>query len=114
MNIGDHTPYEGHNRRGYPRLKAKVPIELRTEGSDLPMRGAVSDLSLTGCYVETMFPLPIGTVVEISLQVSSTLLAVAKVVTSDPQVGNGIRFTKMLPEDQEELQSYIKAALEAE
>jgi c-di-GMP-binding flagellar brake protein YcgR len=114
VNIGDHSSYDGPDRRGHPRLKAKVPVEIRTEGSDTPIRGAVSDLSLGGCYIETIFPFPIGTTLEISLRINGTILAVATVVTSDPQVGNGIRFTRMLPEDEAELQSYIDAALKTE
>ena len=115
MNIDQsRSSYDGRDRRGHPRVKAKVPVELRTEGSDVPIRGAVSDLSLTGCYIETMFPFPIGITLEISLRINGTVLAVATVVTSDPQVGNGIRFTRMLPEDAEELKSYIEAALKAE
>jgi len=38
----------------------------------------------------------------------------AKVVTCDPQVGNGIQFTKMLPEDIEELKAFIAAAEKAD
>jgi hypothetical protein len=82
--------------------------------SDVPLRSATSDLSETGCYIETIFPFPIGTVFEMSLQLDGTLLALGTVVTSDPQVGNGIRFTKMLPEDQEELRAYLEAAQQAE
>lgn len=49
-----------------------------------------------------------------SLQLEGTLLAVGTVVTCDPQVGNGIEFAKMLPEDQEELRAFVKAAEQAE
>jgi hypothetical protein len=44
----------------------------------------------------------------------NTLLVTATVVTSDPQVGNGIRFDSMLPEDLEELQNYLKALEQSE
>jgi hypothetical protein len=101
-------------RRARPRIKVKVPIEIFPPGSDVPQRGATSDLSEIGCYVETMFPFPVGTTLEMSLQLEGTLLAVGKVVTCDPQVGNGIEFAKMLPEDQEELRAYVKAAKQAE
>jgi hypothetical protein len=97
-------------RRVSPRIKVKVPVELFAPNSDVPQRGATSDLSETGCYIETMFPFPVGTILEMSLQLEGTLLAVGTVVTCDPQVGNGIRFAKMLPEDQEELRAYVKAA----
>jgi hypothetical protein len=101
---------ERAERRNSPRLKLKVPVELFAPDSDVPLRGATSDLSESGCYIETMFPFPIGTIFEMTLQIDGTLLAVGTVVTCDPQVGNGIRFTKMLPEDQAELRSYVEAA----
>jgi PilZ domain len=97
-------------RREHQRLKIKVPIEIYTENSTSPIRGATSDLSLTGCYIETIFPFPIGTQLEIKLQLEATLLVVGTVVTSDPQVGNGIHFTRMLPEDIEELRAFLDAA----
>ncbi|HTA50666.1 MAG TPA: PilZ domain-containing protein, partial [Verrucomicrobiae bacterium] len=73
-----------------------------------------SDLSEAGCYIETMFPFPVGTSLEMSLQLDGTLLAVGTVVTCDPQVGNGIEFARMLPEDLEELRAFVMAAQEAE
>jgi hypothetical protein len=101
-------------RRAGPRIKVRVPVELFAPGSDVPQRGATSDLSEAGCYIETIFPFPVGTTLEMSLQLEGTLLAVGTVVTCDPQVGNGIEFTKMLPEDQKELHAYVKAARQSE
>jgi hypothetical protein len=98
------------DRRKFPRLKVSVPIELRPEGSQFPIRGATSDLSLNGCYVEMTFTFPVATVLEIRLQLGEPTLALAIVVTCDTQVGNGITFTKMLPEDQDRLRSYLEAA----
>lgn len=97
-------------RRVSKRLKLTAPIELCVEGSESPIRGATSDLSLNGCYIETIFPFPVGTKLEIRLQLESTLLIMAEVVTCDPQVGNGIRFSRMLPEDFEALRSFLEAA----
>jgi len=97
-------------RRVYPRVKVKVPVELFAPDSDVPQRGATSDISEAGCYIETMFPFPVGTTLEMSLQLEGTLLAVGRVVTCDPQVGNGIEFARMLPEDLEELRAFVNAA----
>ena len=97
-------------RRENPRFKIKVPVELYLEGKDTPYRTATSDLSLHGCYIETIFPFPIGTVLELKLQLTDTLLVLAAVATSDPQVGNGIKFTRMLPEDVDELRAFLDAA----
>jgi hypothetical protein len=101
-------------KRESNRIKVKVPVELYAPDSDVPLRGATSDLSETGCYIESIFPFPVGTVFEMSLRLDETLLALGTVVTCDPQVGNGIKFTKMLPEDQEQLRAYVQAAQDAE
>ena len=103
-------PPMDHDRRDHPRIKVRVPVEIFTEDSESPIRGATSDLSLSGCYIETIFPFPIGTSLEIKLQTDSTLLVLATVVTCDPQVGNGIQFTKMLPEDIEDLRAFLESA----
>jgi len=102
-------PTPEHEQREHPRVKVRVPIELRVGDSESPLRGETADLSLGGCYVETLFPLAIGTTLELKLQVDGTLLVLAEVVTCDPQVGNGIQFTKMLPEDIEELRAFLEA-----
>jgi c-di-GMP-binding flagellar brake protein YcgR len=96
-------------RRDHARIKAKVPVELHFEDNDTPYRCSTADLSLLGCYIETMFPFPVDTPVEIKLEANATLLILGKIVTSDPQVGNGIQFIKMLPEDIEELRSFLDA-----
>jgi hypothetical protein len=109
---GSSEPRTEH--RAAPRIKVNLPVELFLPGNDVPLRGATSDISESGCYIESIFPHPIGTVLEMSLQVNGTILAVGTVVTRDPQVGNGIKFTKMLPEDREELRKYVEAAQQAE
>jgi hypothetical protein len=102
------------DRRQHPRFKVRIPIEFFTEGSDSPIRGATSDLSLRGCYIETVFPFAIGTRLELKLQIDGTLLVLATVVTSHPQVGNGIQFTRMLPEDIDELRAFLDSAQKSE
>ena len=98
-----------HERRGCTRVKVSVPVELCIEGSEFPIRGATSDISLSGCYMETIFPVAVGTTLELKLQVDGTLLFLARVVTCDPQVGNGMQFTRMLSEDVEELRAFLEA-----
>jgi len=109
-----NTDQNRAEKRDSTRVKVKVPVELLIPGGDLPHRTATSDLSETGCYVESIFPFPVGTVFEMSIQLEDTVLAVGTAVTCDPQVGNGIKFTKMLPEDQEHLRAYVQAAQQAE
>ena len=105
---------EPSQKRSSPRVKVSVPVELRVPGNDVPHRGATSDLSESGCYIETMFPFPIGTNLDLQLFIQTTVVISAIVVTCDPQVGNGIGFDKMLPEDREALAAFLEAAQQAQ
>jgi hypothetical protein len=97
-------------RRHHPRFKLNLPVEVHTEGSDTPIHFATSDLSLDGCYIESMYPFPVGTSLELKLELSDTVLIDAKVVTADPQFGNGIQFLRMLPEDRDALRAFLDKA----
>ena len=94
-------------RRKHPRFKINVPVEIHSETSNAPLHCATSDLSLDGCYIESMYPFPAGTRLELKLDASETLLITARVVTSDPQFGNGIEFIRMLDEDHVTLQKFL-------
>ena len=94
-------------RRKHPRFKINVPVEVHTDASETPLRVATSDISLGGCYLESMYPFPVGTPLELKLQVADTLLVASRVVTCDPQFGNGIEFVRMLPEDRAALSKFL-------
>lgn len=106
--------YNSNNRREHARIKVSVPVQIQTDPSDSPIRGATADLSLSGCYIETIFPFPIGTNLDLQLFIETTVLIVAIVVTCDPQVGNGIKFIRMLAEDREALDAYLNATQQAQ
>ena len=97
-------------RRKHPRFKVNIPVEVHTDASETPFRVSTSDISLGGCYIESMYPFPVGTELELKLQVADTLLVSARVVTCDPQFGNGIAFLRMLPEDHTELEKFLHEA----
>jgi c-di-GMP-binding flagellar brake protein YcgR len=99
-----------NDRREYERIAVSVPVEIHTDAAASPIRCATADLSLSGCYIETIFPFPVGTKLDLQLSIETIVLVAATVVTCDPQVGNGIRFTKMLPEDREALAAFLQAA----
>jgi len=94
-------------RRKHPRFNVSVGVEVHAEGSEIPIRCTTSDISLGGCYIENMYTYPVGTRLELKLQLEDTLLILAKVVTCYPQVGNGIQFEKMLPEDLGQLRAFL-------
>ena len=114
MSTSDANSSGGQeNRREHLRVKVRVPVELRREGNEVPIGCATSDMSLGGCYIEMMFALAKDTALDITMKINGTVLALGTVVTCDRNVGNGIKFTKMLPEDQEELRRYLEAEQQA-
>ena len=94
-------------RRQNPRFKVSVPVEIHSQTSAAPVHCATSDLSLGGCYIESMYPFPAGTCLDLKLDASGSLVILAKVVTCDPQFGNGIVFLRMRPEDRATLINYL-------
>jgi hypothetical protein len=98
------------NRRHYPRHKITLPVELRDERVQAPIRINATDVSGNGCYVETMLPLPLGTVLRVDFWLDSEHVNITAVVrTCDPGVGNGIEFTGMSPESKARMQAYLDA-----
>jgi len=101
-------------KRRYERMKIRVPVEIRTPNNN-PIRAETTDLSVSGFYLEMLFTLDIGTLLDVSLRLGdATVVAAAEVVTCDRTVGNGIRFTRILPEDKEQLDRFLQAAAAAQ
>ena len=97
-------------KRRHTRVKIRVPVEMRTPNQN-PMRAETTDLSVSGFYVEMLFTLEVGTQLDITLRLGdATVVAVGEVVTCDRTVGNGIRFTRILPDDKAELDRFLQAA----
>lgn len=102
-------------RRRYPRRKVAIQTELHLEGKETPMRLQTADLSLGGCYIETMFTLPVGCRMKMILWIGDKKVeARALVVTCHPQFGNGIEFTEMAPSDRDELGQFLDSVKKAE
>jgi len=96
------------NKRRFPRHKISFPIELRDERVKTPMRINATDVSGNGCYVETILPLPVGTVLRVDFYLQNEHINISAVVrTCDPGVGNGIEFTGLPPEGKTHLQQYL-------
>lgn len=101
-------------RRKHLRSKLSVPVEFRRPGDQVSSRAATSDLSSGGFYLETMFTMPIGMQLDVTLHLETLVAAVAVVATCDPSFGNGVRFVKILPEDQAILDAYVLEREKAE
>jgi hypothetical protein len=98
------------NTRRWRRHKISVPLELRAEHAKAPIRMNATDVSGNGCYVESMMPFPLGTVLRIDFWLDAEHISItAAVRTSDPGVGNGIEFTGMPAEVKNRMQAYLDA-----
>ena len=107
---GATVTISGANRRRWHRQKISLPIELRDERANAPTRINATDVSGNGCYVETMLPLPLGTMLRVDFWLDSERVKVTAVVrTCDPGVGNGIEFTGLPVDGKARMQAYLDA-----
>jgi PilZ domain len=92
-------------RRSQQRFHCTGGVEMRRNEGAPPVFGNLSDISLTGCYVETISSLPVGTELLFMIRVRDTVLrGRAEVKTSHHAVGIGLVFLQMPSEDQQKLE----------
>ena len=106
----EDAPVSSSRRRRWERHKISIVITLRDEWARVPTRITATDISASGCYVETILPAPIGTSLNADLWIGEEKITTRVLVrTSDPGVGMGIEFVGLKPEDQQRFQDYLKA-----
>jgi hypothetical protein len=100
--IGAASP--GVEQRRFPRVSCRIEATLVDETSAMALQVKVTDLSLGGCYVEMLAPLPLGSSVEVALDIAQGVIrARGKVVVAQAGMGMGIAFTSVALEDFEKL-----------
>ena len=81
------------NRRGELRLDCKLGAEVYRQGSKVPNRCLLSDISENGCYVEMPTPLTRQSNVEIVVRTADAKVRIAgQVLSTHPGFGMGVRF----------------------
>ena len=106
----DATSFAWKELRQSPRLRCSGNVKFRTEGSDLPMWGTLTDISLHGCYVEMNTTFPIDTKVDLVLKSFGIRIeARGTVRTSYPFLGMGICFAEIEPEQEVQLKQLLDA-----
>ena len=98
------------DKRRFPRQRVPFPIEIRDQdGVGSHMNTKSADISARGCYVETMLPLPVGKVLNITFWIDSERISTPATVRScDGGVGMGIEFTGLDDKTRERLQQRIE------
>jgi hypothetical protein len=85
-------------RRCTPRYHFVAQAELSDEERTILLQARVSDLSLSGCYLDMIQPLPAGTQVVLYVtDDSGSFQARGKIVYSVPNLGAGIAFLDVGP-----------------
>lgn len=97
-------------RRRHPRYPCDGGAEIRQQGVDSRIWARLTDISLGGCYLETMSPLPVLTYLNLALTLDEQRLqAKGQVVVSHPHFGMGIQFIDLSAPDRQMLESWIAA-----
>jgi hypothetical protein len=87
----------GADRRRYSRADVHIPLELSVPGGP-PLRTVTQEISLCGCYVESLLTMEKGTKLSVGLSLNDCVIRCNGVVaTKHPQVGNGIEFIRHGP-----------------
>jgi PilZ domain-containing protein len=103
------APVLPQNRRRFARHKVSVPMEVKDERVNTPMRVNATDISGNGCYIETILPLPKGTTLKVEFWMDTEkIVTTAMVRTCDPGVGMGIEFTGLPEENRHRLQHHLE------
>ena len=103
------APVLPQNRRRFARHKVSVPMEIKDERVNTPMRVNATDISGNGCYVETILPLPKGTTLKVEFwRETEKVMTTAVVRACDPGVGMGIEFIGLPEEGRQRLQQYLE------
>ena len=99
-----------HERRRMPRVPFVASAELLEVDTGTRMNAQVSELSLHGCYVDTLNPLPKGTSVFVKIFTEEYLFETpAIVVYCHPHLGMGLAFHDVKPHFVNVLQNWVMA-----
>jgi PilZ domain len=97
-------------RRRSTRFQCSGTAQIQAEGSDMPLTGSLTDISLHGCYVETLTTFPLDTLVTLKIEAFDIHFQTqAKVRASYPFVGMGMCFSDVEPGQQIQLNQMLHA-----
>lgn len=94
-------------RRDFSRVRCQIPARL-VVGAGSSIAGLVSGISLNGCFIEILDTVPVGSEIELSLDVGEGTHSRALVRRSLPATGIGVEFIFMTAPNFRRLQSIAK------
>ena len=89
------------DRRASPRYALALGAEVTDLAASTKLTGRTSDVSRTGCYIDTLNPLPRGSEVHVRLQNEKEFFeANARIMYVSPKLGMGVMFAADIPAEQ--------------
>lgn len=109
MTLKHRTKEPAHaKKRAVRRCAFVASAEIIEPSSQTRISARTSELGLGGCYIETLNPLPDGTLVHLRIvRDQGVFEAEAKVVYSQASFGMGLAFTKMEPKQRALLEDWL-------
>jgi PilZ domain len=102
-------------RRCAKRTPFVAPVELIDVRTGSRIKARVADLSVHGCYVDTLNPLAVGSDVRLQIQkANETLELLGSVSSQHPGSGMGLEFEEITPEQRATLKSWLADAAPTE
>src|SRR5215470_2419904 len=97
------------------RVAVRVPLILAAELTEMPdgspLHARTSDISRTGCYIDTLNPIPAGSLVRVKLTRSKDIFeGVATVMYVSAGLGMGLRFEELPPAQVSMLERWLAEA----
>jgi hypothetical protein len=98
------------DKRSAPRVPNITEVDCyAADGTGSPMRVRMSDLSVTGAFLDSVIVLPTGTRLALHFMAGpQEMLVPAEVVHAMPQFGMGVRFLDLSPEGRAAIEALIK------
>ncbi len=85
-------------QRRAPRYSVLDAVQFAPLESEVQTNARISDISLTGCYIQTKNPLSPGTRIRLQVRLGeSGFQTHATVVRSEPNAGMGVMFSHPMP-----------------
>lgn len=98
-------------RRRAPRFPFIASAEVLSAEVGTRLHARISDISATGCYVDTINPLLGGAAVRLKILTETHVFeASATVVYSHPHLGMGLMFGEVVPNSKDVLQNWLPLA----
>jgi uncharacterized protein (TIGR02266 family) len=101
-------PPAGAERRAARRVALIAEIEYSSDSPSVTRR--LTDLSTDGLFIDTMSPLPAGTLISVRFNLPGDplpLVVLGEVVWAQEHLGMGVRFMNLRPKDRDRIRAWV-------